>query len=83
LRIKLTTREAANRFSRGLERRSTPIRPIGCNGIESVRNGEYPRAQKNLFPLEGARVAAASVLLVVHENDFGVRLGISEVESLS
>jgi len=69
--IKLTTREATDRFSRGLERRSTSIGPVGCDGIESVRNGEYPRAQKNLFPLEDARVASASVLLVVHENDFG------------
>src|SRR6266478_6668163 len=58
-------------ISGGLERRSTPVRSIGCDGIKSIGYGEDSRAEKYLFSLNAARIARAAVLLVVHEKEFG------------
>src|ERR1700674_1959854 len=69
--VKLTTGQVADRFACGLERRSTPIGPVGCDGIESIRYGKDPGAQKNFSSLEAAWIAPALVALVVHDKDFG------------
>jgi hypothetical protein len=68
--VKLTSGKVADRITSGLERRSTPVGSVGCNGIESVRYGEDSRAGKNLLSFEPTRIAFAVESLVVHENDF-------------
>src|SRR5689334_23581984 len=40
LGIEGSAREAANDLTRGFERRSTLIRPVGGDGIEGIGNGE-------------------------------------------
>ena len=69
--ITLSSGALADRFAGGLERRSTPVWPVGCDGIKSIGYAEDSRSEKNLFSLKAVRIAPSAVLLVVHEKDFG------------
>src|ERR1700676_920384 len=70
MRVKLSSGQVADRLARRLERRSTPVGPVGCNGVKSVHDGEDSSAKKNLFSFEPAWIAAAVVAFVVGENNF-------------
>ena len=71
LRVEMSPAKLTNSFFREFERSSALIRPLGGDGVQSVSNGENPRAQENCLSLEAARVAAAVKPLMVHEDNFG------------
>src|SRR5207245_6453800 len=71
MRVELTTRKMANRLARRLKRGGATIGPVGGDGIQRVRYGKQPRAQKNFFSFEAARIAAAVGALVMREDNLG------------
>src|SRR5207245_10905286 len=71
MRVELTTRKMANRLARRLKRGGATIGPVGGDGIQRVCYGKDPRAQKNFFSFEAARIAAAVGALVLREDNLG------------
>ena len=47
------------------------VRAVADHGVERIGDGEYARAERNLFALEATRVAGTIVELLVSEDDFG------------
>ena len=64
-------------------RQRLAIGPVGGHGFVGVYNGEYAGAQRNLFALQAAGVAAAVVALVVSvDNLRGVAQEVDLVDDL-
>jgi hypothetical protein len=71
LGVEHTIGTKADRLACCGERPRKPVRPVGRDGIQSIRYGEVSRAERDLVSLEATRVARSIVTLVVRENDFG------------
>src|SRR5579883_3360007 len=63
----------ANLFPSGLKRQRLAVGPVRSHGVQSVRDGEDSRSERNILPLSAARISRAVVAFMMSADDLSGR----------
>ena len=69
LRVELPSRPGLYLFARRSQSPRRPVRTIGDDGVQSIRDRKYPRPQRNFVPLQPPRIARPIEMFLVRINN--------------